>query len=222
MIAPNFTLRVNFTHEDKAAKGLRSLREPQLAPEPPVYFTAREAVAMFPRLLLLGEQGTGKTTFSRQLAAETGAFLVDLADGPRPLPAEGAVILDGVDRISEADLLAILSQLGDRAVVLLGDGAVVKGWKVPSGIAVHSLLPLDVAERTAFVAANAPNAKAALSNAAANPALFALALTVDAPVSSAEDLVDAWLDEAPEKAETSFDALRYSAAIWMRRWRQSG
>jgi iron(II)-dependent oxidoreductase len=213
MIAPNFSLRVNFTHEDKAAKGLRSLREPQTAPEPPVYFTAREAVGMFPRLLLLGERGAGKSVFGRQLAAETGAYLADLTDGSVTLPADGLVILDGIDRISEADLLAMLGQLGDRPVVLLGDGAVVKGWRIPSGIAVHSLMPLDAAERAAFVETNAPQARAALSDAAANPALFALALTVNEPVTSAEELVDAWRNEAPERAETGFNVLRTGTSI---------
>ena len=84
MSAPSFTLRVNFSHEDQAAKGLRSLRDPHAAPQKPVYFTAREAVEMFSRLLLLGPRGSGKSVFARQLADETGADLVEI-HGPEDL-----------------------------------------------------------------------------------------------------------------------------------------
>lgn len=212
MIAPHFTLRVNFTHEDKAAKGLRSLSEPQAAPEPPVYFTAREAVDMFPRLLLLGERGSGKTVFARQLAAETGATYIDLGTG-LDLPAAGALILDGLDRIDGGLLAPLFKAIGDRAVVLLGDGAVVKAWKIPSNIAVHSLMPLDAAERAAFLDVQNIAAPAALSDAAGNPALFALALTMSEPAQNAEDIVDVWLREAPEQAETGFRALSAGTSI---------
>ncbi|NGP18817.1 P-loop NTPase family protein [Devosia aurantiaca] len=165
------TLRVNFTHEDKAAKGLRSFREPQAAPEPPVYFTAREAVAMFPRLLLLGERGAGKTVFAKALAAETKAHYVDLAKGLN-LPGMGALVLDGLDRIDAAALPKLLEEIGERPVVLLGDGAVVKGWRLPSDIAVHSLMPLDAAERADFLAEAEIASPAALGDAAGNFALL--------------------------------------------------
>ncbi len=213
MSAPAFTLRVNFTHEDKAAKGLRSLRQPQAAPEPPVYFTAREAAEMFPRLLLLGERGAGKTVFARQWAAETGAAYIDLGTATAVLPESGPLILDGVDRISETRLSALLAAIGDRPVLLLGDGAVIKGWKIPFGIAVHSLMPLDPEERARFLAAEGIAAPAALTAAAGNPALFALALTLSEPAATAEEIVDHWLRRQPEAAEAGFRALATGRSV---------
>lgn len=60
-------LLVNFTVEDKAAKGLRKLRE-QAEPEPPVYFSALEMARDHAALVLIGETGSGKTTFARHLS----------------------------------------------------------------------------------------------------------------------------------------------------------
>lgn len=60
-------LLVNFTFEDKAAKGLRKLQD-QAEPEPPVYFSALEMVGEHTALLLAGETGSGKTSFARHLA----------------------------------------------------------------------------------------------------------------------------------------------------------
>ncbi|TRL37828.1 SUMF1/EgtB/PvdO family nonheme iron enzyme [Rhizobium straminoryzae] len=73
-------LLVNFTEEDKAAKGLRKLKE-QAEPEPPVYFSALEMARDHDALLLVGETGSGKTTFARHLA-------LGLAEGglaPKPV-----------------------------------------------------------------------------------------------------------------------------------------
>ncbi len=60
-------LLVNFTAEDKAAKGLRSLT-PATAPPPPVYLSALEVTCENPALLLVGERGSGKTSFAKHLA----------------------------------------------------------------------------------------------------------------------------------------------------------
>ncbi len=67
-------LLVNFTFEDKAAKGLRKLKD-QAEPEPAVYFTALEMVRDNPAIILVGETGSGKTSFARHLASRlaTGA-----------------------------------------------------------------------------------------------------------------------------------------------------
>lgn len=218
MIAPHFTLRVNFSHEDKAAKGLRSLREPQATPELPVYFTAGEVVDMYPRLLLLGERGAGKTCFARRLAAERDAALIEVS-GPQSLQdelPEGGLIVDGIDRLGsdgEALLNAFLSRVGDRPVVLLGDSARVKGWRLPSGFAVHTLMPVPLDERRDWLDANGVSARAPLSEAAGNPALFALALTIDHAVNSREELVQAWLEDMPEQAERGFSAIASGTSV---------
>ncbi|WP_321377896.1 SUMF1/EgtB/PvdO family nonheme iron enzyme [Rhizobium sp.] len=60
-------LLVNFSFEDKAAKGLRKLSE-QAELIPAEYFSAVEMVAEHSALLLAGETGSGKTTFARHLA----------------------------------------------------------------------------------------------------------------------------------------------------------
>lgn len=60
-------LLVNFTVEDKAAKGLRKLKD-QAEPEPPVHFSALEMARDHEALLLVGETGSGKTTFARHLS----------------------------------------------------------------------------------------------------------------------------------------------------------
>ncbi|KQR36060.1 hypothetical protein ASF91_20920 [Rhizobium sp. Leaf155] len=60
-------LLVNFSFEDKAAKGLRKLKD-QAEPEPAVYFSALELVRDNATLALIGETGSGKSTFAKHLA----------------------------------------------------------------------------------------------------------------------------------------------------------
>jgi iron(II)-dependent oxidoreductase len=57
---------VDFSVEDKAAKGLRRLRDS--TPRPPQFFTALELAQDVPVLLLVGEAGSGKTVVARRLA----------------------------------------------------------------------------------------------------------------------------------------------------------
>lgn len=59
-------LLTNFTHEDKAAKGLRK-RGPDAVLDSPIYFTALELVRDNQLLLLSGPTGSGKTTFAKWL-----------------------------------------------------------------------------------------------------------------------------------------------------------
>lgn len=57
---------VNYTHEDKEAKGLRKLDDPA-TPRPPVHFTALEMARDEPALLLTAPPGGGKTSFALDL-----------------------------------------------------------------------------------------------------------------------------------------------------------
>ncbi|KAH3904875.1 hypothetical protein HBI56_226350 [Parastagonospora nodorum] len=68
-------LLVNFTHEDKAAKGLRK-RSADDEAKPPVYYSALEVVRDHKVLLLSGVSGSGKTTFAKHLCfgLATGRF----------------------------------------------------------------------------------------------------------------------------------------------------
>ncbi|QFY63725.1 formylglycine-generating enzyme family protein (plasmid) [Rhizobium grahamii] len=71
-------LLVNFSFEDKAAKGLRKLKD-QSEPEPAVYFSALEMVRDHASLVLTAETGGGKTSFAQHLAlALAGERLVPL------------------------------------------------------------------------------------------------------------------------------------------------
>lgn len=58
---------VNYTYEDKAAKGLRK-RIASQAREIPIYFTALEVIQDHEITLLSGASGAGKTTFAKNLA----------------------------------------------------------------------------------------------------------------------------------------------------------
>ncbi|MDR6100213.1 iron(II)-dependent oxidoreductase [Agrobacterium larrymoorei] len=64
-------LLVNFSFEDKAAKGLRKLKD-QAEPEPAVYFSALELVRDNATLALIGDTGSGKSTFAKHLAFSLG------------------------------------------------------------------------------------------------------------------------------------------------------
>ncbi|MFK3779537.1 SUMF1/EgtB/PvdO family nonheme iron enzyme [Agrobacterium sp. NPDC089420] len=81
-------LLVNFSFEDKAAKGLRKLKD-QDAAEPPVYFSALEMVRDNAALLLAGETGSGKTSFAKHLAWRLADG--DFAATPLPRNDLGAV-----------------------------------------------------------------------------------------------------------------------------------
>lgn len=76
-------LLVNFTFEDKAAKGLRKLTD-QAEPEPAIYFSALEMVRDHSAVVLTGETGSGKTTFAKHLAFSLAQGASALS--PRPVP----------------------------------------------------------------------------------------------------------------------------------------
>ena len=52
---------VAYTREDKAAKGLRTLRAPKAAPEPPIHFTALEMIQEERALILTAPPGGGRS-----------------------------------------------------------------------------------------------------------------------------------------------------------------
>lgn len=66
-------LLINFTFEDKAAKGLRK-RKVEDKPRPPVYFSALELVRDNKIVLLSGPSGSGKTTFAKHLVFTLHSF----------------------------------------------------------------------------------------------------------------------------------------------------
>lgn len=67
---------VAYTREDKAAKGLRSLNIPKMAPEVPIHFTALEMVQEERCLMLIAPPGTGKTSFALHLALNLAGELI--------------------------------------------------------------------------------------------------------------------------------------------------
>jgi iron(II)-dependent oxidoreductase len=86
---------VAYTREDKAAKGLRSLRERGAAPEAPVHFTALEMAQEERGLLLVAPAGGGKTSFARELAlCLAGELVADPAHGVARLA--GAPVRDAI------------------------------------------------------------------------------------------------------------------------------
>ncbi|SMC49445.1 SUMF1/EgtB/PvdO family nonheme iron enzyme [Rhizobium sp. RU36D] len=87
-------LLVNFTVEDKAAKGLRKLTE-KAEPQPAVYFSALEMTAAHPALVLTGETGSGKTSFARNLAFRLSGGQSPAS--PIPLPRNEDGLLQAED-----------------------------------------------------------------------------------------------------------------------------
>jgi iron(II)-dependent oxidoreductase len=197
MTAPLVTLRVNFSHEDKEAKGLRSLKEPRAAPATAVYFTADEIADMQPRLLLTGERGAGKSTFAEGRARRSGATLIKIEDDRQVSlpPGEGPVIIDGIDRLRRHHLQELDAEIAaapHRAMLLLGETAALRGHPMAAGIVAHDLRPLSREDRAAALQAGGIAAPAALASPAGNAALFGLSLEIDGAADTAEALIDAW------------------------------
>jgi iron(II)-dependent oxidoreductase len=76
---------VAYTREDKAAKGLRSLRAPRTAPEPPIHFTALEMIQEERALLLTAPPGGGRSTLARQIVQFLSGARAALANHEGPV-----------------------------------------------------------------------------------------------------------------------------------------
>ena len=77
---------VSYTHEDKAAKGLRSLKARNREPEPPIHYSALEMIQENRCTLLMAGAGGGKTSFGRHLALNlAGDVAGDAVFGRRQL-----------------------------------------------------------------------------------------------------------------------------------------
>jgi iron(II)-dependent oxidoreductase len=214
MTVPLVTLRVDFSHEDKAAKGLRSLKTPAAAPEPAVYFTADEMADMTPHLLLTGGRGAGKTVFARARAARTGAELAEIAGPALPEITNGdrPLIVDGIDRLDPAGTAALterLAQMPARPVLLLGETMWLRDRPLPAGFVAHALLDLQADDRAEALGAGAISHPWALAKETGNPALFALAIGEEgltgAP--SIEALMDAYCATRPGADAAGFAGL---------------
>lgn len=94
---------------------------------------------------------------------------------------------------------------------------ITQAWTLPSGIARHNLLPLLKAQRkesiARFLGMKAPSVTVARGTAAANPAIFPVALQVDDIGQSAEKVVDSWLSSFTSSAA---DADKLSEDIFER------
>lgn len=123
---------VNYTHEDKEAKGLRKLDDPA-APRPPVHFTALEMARDEPALLLTAVPGGGKTSFALDLAlALAGEVLGDARHNAarlrRPVPrhADGPVLeeywAESLDAPAYIPIYRPLRQGDDLSVIPSGSG----------------------------------------------------------------------------------------------------
>ncbi|MBS1063862.1 SUMF1/EgtB/PvdO family nonheme iron enzyme [Gluconobacter wancherniae] len=89
-------LLVSYTQEDMEAKGLRRLEDPT-APRPPVHFTALEMVVKERGCLLFGDTGSGKTSFSLDLALNlAGASVMDSRYGLAALTRTVARNAEGI------------------------------------------------------------------------------------------------------------------------------
>jgi gamma-glutamyl hercynylcysteine S-oxide synthase len=149
------------------------------------------------------------------------AFQAALARSGRSAGGAGALlIIDGLERIGTG-WAAFAASVGDALethqglrILLLGDSAVVNAWPLPAGVVRHGLLPLLTSQRRWFEAdvltpRRLSLSAVAMSDAAAHPALFALAQRLTGDAATAERIVDGWsaaatVEERSQEAENCF------------------
>ncbi|KAF3048699.1 hypothetical protein E8E11_007642 [Didymella keratinophila] len=245
-------LLTNFTHEDKAAKGLRK-SGPDAVLEPPIHFTALELVRDNRLLLLSGPTGSGKTTFAKWIcqwlasqrkrianvvrnefgdvceerwdakgmrpyyftieSPESVEKVVDINiahvikiassddENERTVPL---LVLDIVEKAGPAALslvteaTRIVGECSHAKLLILCDSDVSSPWQLPQDLAQHTLLSLLQTQRRLAVdqLLNLESAKVkpGTGSAAANAAIFSIALQAEAE-DNAEEIVDKWLSK---------------------------
>lgn len=248
-------LLVNFSDEDKAARGLRKFTDG--APPPPAFFSALEMVRDHPVLLLTGDTGAGKSAFAQHLAqglAAGGSFssllprngqgtvmpeiweagdlrpvclpvvgeedftalllrhrpdVHECVNGPGWQDSEASfqIIIDGLDKAGIhgpallAQALAFQARYPRIRLLLLAGTVQARDWLLPVDLVRHALLPLLGVQRQAFAdrlfqETGQRLSATALTDLAANPALFALAVASGAVATTEEELADAWLERS--------------------------
>lgn len=244
-------LLTNFTHEDKAAKGLRK-RGPDAVPESPIHFTALEVVRDNRLLLLSGPTGSGKTTFAMWLCqrlVDQKNYVADVVrnelgdvreerwdtKGIRPYifttespesiddsfnigiaeivasPSSDdyeertvpLIILDTVEQAGPAaqsrvaEVTRLVGECPHTRLLILCDSDVPSTWQLPPNFARHTLLPLLQTQRRLAVGQlldlESAKVKPGIGEAAANAAVFSIALQAGAEGDIAEEVVDQWL-----------------------------
>ncbi|TDZ67626.1 Serine/threonine-protein kinase pkn1 [Colletotrichum trifolii] len=122
------------------------------------------------------------------------------------------IILDALERADQTapeHISSIIESAKEHEnvwVIFLGEATICGRWVLPSDLARHELLPLLATQKQQAVRRllddNDSREKVATGEAAANPALFALALQAKHPGDRAEQLLDDWLSFAyPESPE---------------------
>jgi iron(II)-dependent oxidoreductase len=140
----------------------------------------------------------------RYIEADGRPLAVLLGDDGHPAETPRLLILDNLDTAANGSaLLAEARALQEHSpglrILALGETSVVQPWVLPAGFVRHDLLPLLVAQRKAALHGDH---EVGVGPAAANPAGFALALACGHAGDEAEGLVDAWLANPTNDAET--------------------
>lgn len=131
---------VAFTHEDRAAKGLRAFDETVSTPQAPVQFTAFEMVSMYSAQLLHAPCGGGKTTLARHIVrAIARAGQGDALDSPGGLACAAVRNTAGLAmaQVWDAGLPEVRLSEPGQGVAMLAEAA---------GLAGPVLLILDALE----------------------------------------------------------------------------
>lgn len=201
-------LLLDYTHEDRAAKGLRAFVADQQK-GPPVYFSAAQLVDEAPLLLLHGPAGSGKSTLARHLLrhlARDEAVLPVYHQVTAPVTLSSLLAEEGGLALAALEAGYTVTLIIDGAehwqaetffnqaapyvmafprlrMLLLGRSEPCREWGLAAQWQRHGLLPLQAEQRRAFIAQRWPalaESFAARGDAhlLSRPAAFALALGV--------------------------------------------